>query len=248
MTSFRWISLSLRDCDLPDSACFLSIWTISVHRSFPAIDRPPVLSTSWLVFGYCSFLMLIRFPLLISRLHSLRSKFFSTSHLWRNADGLHHNPVTSHVKWRRNGYLDHDYFLKHRLQQSIRPGDNVRLKDATTGNGMVYQATKMLSTEGGRRLSIQPLVSVPLDLRHSLHVFSFLLSMVQFREYVRFRADQNLQVMDVCGECHLYNAYSFPFMRFRFLPWIWLDILSVPAIISFVFSNKPSLTFMYSGP
>jgi hypothetical protein len=50
-----------RDCDLPDSACFVSIWTISVHHSFPAIDRLPVLSTSWLVFGYCSFLMLIRF-------------------------------------------------------------------------------------------------------------------------------------------------------------------------------------------
>jgi len=39
----------------------VSIWTISVRRSFPAIDHPPVLSTSWLVFGYCSFLILIRF-------------------------------------------------------------------------------------------------------------------------------------------------------------------------------------------
>ena len=80
-----------------------------------------------------------------------------------------------------------------RLQQSsivpkvqpivcIRPRDNVRMKDAMTGNGMAYQATKMLSTgirKGERRLSIQPSVSVPLELRHSLHVlFSFLLSMV----------------------------------------------------------------------
>ena len=80
-----------------------------------------------------------------------------------------------------------------RLQQSsivpkvqpivcIRPRDNVRMKDAMTGNGMAYQATKMLSTgirKGERRLSIQPSVLVPLELRHSLHVlFGFLLSMV----------------------------------------------------------------------
>ena len=49
MTSSRYISLSLRDCDLPDSACSVFIWTISVHRSFPAIDSSPVPSTSWLV-------------------------------------------------------------------------------------------------------------------------------------------------------------------------------------------------------
>jgi len=167
----------------------------------------------------------------------------------------------------RNGYLEHDYFLKHKIPTEldcaesatpivcIRPRDNARMKDATTGNGMAYQATKMLSTgirKGERRLSIQPSGLVPLELRHSLHVSMccsvFFCRWSQFREYVRFRAGQNLQVMDVCSECHLYNTYSFPFMRFRFFPWLWLDIVSVPAIISFILNNKPSLTLMYSGP
>ena len=85
MTSSRYISLSFSECNLPDSARFVTIWTISVHRSFPAIDHSSVPSTSWLVFRYiwshCYLLMLIRFPWLISHLHSLRLNFFSVNGL-----------------------------------------------------------------------------------------------------------------------------------------------------------------------
>jgi len=74
-----------------------------------ALSLPSIVLRFYRLHGWSSGTVPFWYWSAFSRLHSLRSNFFSTSDLWRNAD---HNHVTLHVKcWTREKRISRTWLL-----------------------------------------------------------------------------------------------------------------------------------------